>query len=132
MKTTTGGLTNWTTSIALGAVLFWIGGCAQSGQHATPDSSSPQVSEEQHPAGADSPAAGQKTFASDDEAAKAMVEAARDENHEQVHEILGPAWKELVSGDKVEDANAFKEFAEHAAQRMRLEKKDANTSILVF
>ena len=130
MKTTTGGLTNWTTSIALGAVLFWIGGCAQSGQHATPDSSSPQVSEEQHPAGADSPAAGQKTFASDDDAARAMVEAARDENHEQVHEILGPAWKELVSGDKVEDANAFKEFAEHAAQRMRLEKKDANTSIL--
>jgi hypothetical protein len=47
-----------------------------------------------------------------------------------VHQILGPAWKELVSGDKVEDAKAFKEFAQHAAEQARLEHKDATTSIL--
>jgi len=36
----------------------------------------------------------------------------------------------LVSGDKVEDGNAFKEFAQHAAEHTRLQKKDATTSII--
>lgn len=130
MKTTMGGATNWVTGIALGATLLWMGGCAQSGSQSAPESSSAQVSNESHAGAPDAPASGQKTFSSDDEAAKAMVDAARDENHDQVHEILGPAWKELVSGDKVEDANAFKDFSEHAAQRTRLEKKDASTSVL--
>jgi hypothetical protein len=47
-----------------------------------------------------------------------------------VHLLLGPAWKDLISGDKVEDANAFKEFAARAAEDAHLEKVDPSTSIL--
>ncbi len=47
-----------------------------------------------------------------------------------MHQLLGPAWKELVSGDKVEDANAFKDFAARASERAQLEKMDDSTSIL--
>jgi hypothetical protein len=76
------------------------------------------------------PGQGQPLFASDDEAMNAMLTAAKDQDHEQVHLLLGPAWKELVSGDKVEDGNAFKEFAQRAAERTRLQKKDDTTSII--
>jgi hypothetical protein len=76
------------------------------------------------------PAAGQTTFASDDDASKALLAAVAADNHDQVHQILGPEWKDLLTGDKVQDANAFKDFAAAAAEHNRLEKKDANTTIL--
>jgi hypothetical protein len=76
------------------------------------------------------PGKGQLVFSSDDEALKALLGAVKAQDHDQVHQILGPAWKELVSGDKVEDGNAFKEFAQHAAEHTRLQKKDATTSII--
>jgi hypothetical protein len=79
---------------------------------------------------ADTPGEGQPLFASDDEAMSAMLTAVKDQDHEQVHTLLGPAWKELVSGDKVEDGNAFKEFAERAAERTRLQRQDDSTSII--
>ena len=40
-----------------------------------------------------------------------LLAAVKAQDHEQVHRLLGPAWKELVSGDKVEDAEDFKDFA---------------------
>jgi hypothetical protein len=61
---------------------------------------------------------------------QAMLTAVKAEDHDKVHQILGPAWKELMSGDKVEDSNAFKEFATHAAEAAHLQKKDPDTSIL--
>lgn len=76
------------------------------------------------------PAQGQPVFASDEEAMTAMLTAVKAQDHEQVHLLLGPAWKELVSGDKVEDAAAFKEFSQRAAERTRLQKKDDSTSII--
>jgi hypothetical protein len=51
-------------------------------------------------------------------------------DREKVHEILGPAWKELMSGDKVEDDGAFAAFSKRAAEGSRLERADATTSIL--
>ena len=75
----------------------------------------------------DAPGQGQPLFASDDEAVGAMLAAVKAQDHEQVHLLLGPAWKELVSGDKVEDADAFKEFANRAAERTRLQKEDDTT-----
>jgi hypothetical protein len=60
----------------------------------------------------------------------ALLTAVKAADHDQVHLILGPAWKEVISGDKVEDANAFKEFADHAADHSELQKKDATTSII--
>jgi hypothetical protein len=76
------------------------------------------------------PAAGQPVFDSDADAVSALLAAVQAQDHEQVHHLLGPAWKELVSGDKVEDANDFKDFAARAAQRRRIEKKDDSTSWL--
>jgi len=125
------GITWMAASCLAGAMLLGMGGCATA---AAPDNSagSPTtMSSDQAPAQvAGAPGAGQTTFASDDDAAKGMITAAVAQDHDQVHQILGPAWKELVSGDKVEDANAFKEFAAHAAEHMRLAKKDATTTIL--
>jgi hypothetical protein len=59
-----------------------------------------------------------------------MLAAVKADDHDQVHLLLGPAWKELVSGDKVEDANAFHEFAQRASERTRLQKQDDTTSIV--
>lgn len=76
------------------------------------------------------PAPGQPLFDTDQDAMNAMLKAVKDQDHDQVHRLLGPAWKELVSGDKVEDANAFKEFAQRASERTRLQKQDDSTSII--
>jgi hypothetical protein len=76
------------------------------------------------------PAAGQPVFDSDVDVANALLTAAKAQDHEQAHHLLGPNWKELSSGDKVEDAEDFKEFAARAAQHMRIEKKNDSTSLL--
>lgn len=76
------------------------------------------------------PGQGQPLFASDAEALTAMLTAVKAQDHDQVHHILGPAWKELVSGDKVEDGNAFSEFAHRSAERTRLQKQADTTSII--
>ena len=108
-----------------GAALVVMGGCAN------PASSTPALASAQTPQQAPgAPGMGQQIFASDDEASKALLTAVEDQDHDKVHQILGPAWKELVSGDRVEDGNAFKEFAQHAAETTRLQKQDATTSIL--
>jgi hypothetical protein len=76
------------------------------------------------------PGQGQPLYASDQEAVDAMLTAVKAHDHDQVHLILGPAWKELVSGDKVQDANAFDEFAQRAAERTRLQRQDDSTTVL--
>ncbi len=76
------------------------------------------------------PGAGQQLFATDDAAAAALVDAAKARDHATMDHIFGPASKDLVSGDKVADENAFNRFATHAGEHTTLEKKDANTSIL--
>lgn len=72
----------------------------------------------------------QPLYTSDQDALNAMMTAVNAQDHAQIHFILGPAWKELISGDKVEDGNAFKEFAQRAAERTRLQKQDDKTSII--
>src|ERR1700722_2060156 len=71
----------------------------------------------------DAPAPAQPVFDTDEEAVNAMLTAVKAQDHDQVHLLLGPAWKELISGDKIEDANAFKEFAQRAAERTRLQRQ---------
>jgi hypothetical protein len=117
-------------SLLAGALLVIPGGCqtaTNSPPPAPPAGPSVQTPPDQTP---DAPGQGQTVFATDDAASKAMIDAVKAQDHDQVHQILGPAWKELVSGDKVEDGNAFKEFAAHAAEATLLQKKDATTSIL--
>jgi hypothetical protein len=76
------------------------------------------------------PGPGEMTFDSDTAAVDAMVAAAKSHNYEQVHKLLGPAWKELVSGDKIEDEKDFDEFAKRAAEKSSLVKESPNVSIL--
>ncbi len=76
------------------------------------------------------PGVGQELFASDDAAAAALLAAVKSQNHAELHRIFGPAVKDLVSGDKVEDHRHFEEFVAHAKQKFFLEKKTADRSIV--
>jgi hypothetical protein len=125
MKTGTRGNIGWLPAgfLAGGALLLLL---LASGCQSTPGS--PAASMPAPVAGVPGP--GQPLFTSPDEAMHALLTAVKAQDHDQVHLLLGPAWKELVSGDKVEDANAFKEFAARAAERTRLQKQDDTASIL--
>jgi hypothetical protein len=79
---------------------------------------------------ADVAGVGQQVFDTDDAAAQAVVAAAKARDQAQIEAIFGPATKELLSGDKVEDDKAFNSFVTHAGEKTVLEKKDANTSVL--
>jgi hypothetical protein len=122
MKTETRGNIGWIAAgLLVGGTLLMAIGCSNISSPPAPRSA--QTSEQAPGA----PGQGQPLFASEDEAFNAMLTAVKAEDHDQVHFILGPAWKELVSGDKVEDANAFKEFVQRAAESKRLQKQDDKT-----
>jgi len=53
----------------------------------------------------------QLTFASPDDAVKALVDATKAGDHDTLHKIFGPEGKTLVTGDKVADAASFAQFA---------------------
>jgi len=126
MKTKTHGtIERIMAGLLAGGSLLFVSGC----NHVA--NSSPTVTSAQTSAQAPgAPGQGQPVFDSDDQVVTALLAAVKAQDHEQVHHLLGPAWKELVSGDKVEDANAFKEFADRAAEHMRLEKHAGGASIL--
>ncbi len=111
-------------NLLAGSAMLATAGC-------TNTTDAPPLQSAQTPAQAPgAPGVGQLTFASDDEAMQTLLAAVKAQDHDKVHQMLGPAWKELLSGDKVEDGNAFKEFAKHAAESCRLQKKDATTSVI--
>jgi hypothetical protein len=113
----------WTlANILAGSAMIFAGGCA--------NNPAPVESSQTSDQSPGVPGVGQLTYSSDNEAMQAMLAAVKAMDHDKVHQILGPAWKELMTGDKVEDAHAFKEFADHAGEAARLEKKDPSTSIL--
>src|SRR5271170_324735 len=103
MKTGTRGKIGWLAAglLAGGALFLGIGCSSTTNSAAAPTSA--QVS--------GVPGEGQPLFDSDEAASDAMLTAVKAQDHDEVHRLLGPAWKELMSGDKVEDADAFKEFA---------------------
>jgi len=72
----------------------------------------------------------QVTFAMQDEAMKALIAAAQAEDSSALNRILGPERSELMSGDKVEDANDLKRFATSAADQAHLENKGDATAVL--
>ena len=126
MKSETRGMIGWIVAgLLAGGSLLLASGCTSAA------SSPPAPISAQTPAQAPGePGQDQPLFDSDNDVVSALLAAVKAQDHEQVHRLLGPAWKELVSGDKVEDADAFKEFADRAAEHTRLEKKDDSTSIL--
>jgi hypothetical protein len=76
------------------------------------------------------PGVGQQQFDTDDQAAAALVAAAKARDHDALRRLFGPSSTEFVSGDKVEDERAFDHFTKNAADHLELEKKDANTSFI--
>lgn len=76
------------------------------------------------------PAPDQQVFDSDDQAAQALVKAAGARDKEAVNRLLGPASKDLSSGDPVQDANGFERLAQNASEQMRVEKKSPTQSVL--
>jgi len=76
-------------------------------------------------------APGQTTYASPDEAAKALAEAARSGNQQQMLEVFGPNSKDvLYSGDAAQDQADMAGFADAYAQMNRWRKVD-NGQILI-
>jgi hypothetical protein len=83
---------------------------------------------------AGTPGANQQTFASDEDAVKALLAALsledKDKRKETMRGIFGPAAQDLASGDPVEDAASFKTFIARATAKTRLEKQADALSIL--
>lgn len=68
--------------------------------------------------------AGQKTFASPEEASKAFYAAAKNNDEKAMLDILGPDGKEIVSsGDEAEDARTHAEFVKRYEEMNRLVKE---------
>jgi hypothetical protein len=63
-----------------------------------------------------SPAVAQRLFASPDEAAKALQAAAEAKDTAALRAIFGPEFDQLITGDKVQDANNAQRFATLLAQ----------------
>jgi len=75
--------------------------------------------------------AGQKTFASAQEAANALVAAAESNDEKKLLEILGPKGKRIVSsGDEAEDNESRATFVMRYREMHRLMKEPDGTTIL--
>jgi hypothetical protein len=61
-------------------------------------------------------AGAQRTFASPDEAIKALGEATKTQDKGALHEIFGPEFDQLLTGDAVQDAKNAEKFAAAVAQ----------------
>ena len=67
---------------------------------------------------------GQKTFASPEEASKALYAAAKGNDEKAMLNLLGPDGKEIISsGDEAEDAQSRAEFAKRYEEMSRLVKE---------
>jgi hypothetical protein len=62
------------------------------------------------------PVVAQRLFASPDDAVKALQMAAEAKDHAAMRELFGPEFDELLTGDKVQDANNARRFATVVAQ----------------
>jgi hypothetical protein len=73
-----------------------------------------------------------KTFASPDDAAKSLYEAAKTGNQEAVLTIFGPATKELIyTGNAAEDKDSLDGFVRAYEVMNRLRKLDDSTELLL-
>lgn len=75
-------------------------------------------------------AASQRDFASPEDALKALVEAVKANDTAELDQIFGPARKELLSDDEVQDAARREAFAKHLAEKADLVKENDSTMIL--
>jgi len=68
------------------------------------------------------PVAGQRFFASPDDAVKALQAATQSKDKPALREIFGPEFDELLTGDQVQDANNARRFAAILAQGCKFVK----------
>jgi hypothetical protein len=85
------------------------------------------------PAGSKAQQQGQKTFSSAEDAAKALVTAAQNNDEKAMLEILGPDGKQIVSsGDDTEDAQNRANFAQKYQEMHRLVREpDGSTTLYI-
>jgi hypothetical protein len=76
------------------------------------------------------PGEGQETFDTPDAAVTGLLAAVQSNDHADLHKIFGPQGKELSSGDPVEDANNYKEFAQQTLEKAQLEEHSPTVFIL--
>ena len=79
------------------------------------------------------PPLAQRTFATPEDAAKALAEAMGSDNHRPLWQILGPGASKLIrSGDPVQDDDARKAFVAGYAQSAKFERQaDGKVTLLV-
>lgn len=68
--------------------------------------------------------AGQSTFATPEEAIKALSGAVQSKDHASLEKIFGSDYSQLLSGDEVEDANDLDNFASSLREFAELDKVD--------
>ncbi len=73
----------------------------------------------------------QKSFASPEEAVKALVDAVKADNNQELLAIFGPEGKDIISsGDDVADDNARKKFLSDYEEKNKLEKETPDKVVL--
>jgi hypothetical protein len=65
-------------------------------------------------------AAAEQTFSSPDDAVKALVAAARDNDTNALHLLFGPVGQELISPDAVQATEEFKRFVQRLTEKAQL------------
>jgi hypothetical protein len=75
-------------------------------------------------------AASQRYFASPQDALKSLVEAVKSNDTAELDQIFGPARKELLTDDEVQQAAGLEAFAKHLAEKTDLVKENDSTVIL--
>lgn len=74
-----------------------------------------------------------KTFATPEEAAKALVEAAKSDDEKELLAILGPSLKQWIqSGDPVADRAAKEKFVKDYEQKQSIDTDEKGKAILVI
>jgi len=68
-------------------------------------------------------AASQRLFSTPEDALKALHGAAQAKDRAAMDQIFGSSYKDLLSGDEVQDAAEFAEFVEHLAEKTNLVKE---------
>lgn len=72
----------------------------------------------------------QTLFSSPEDALKTLVEAFKAKDKTVLDQIFGPSGKDLRSGDEVQEAAEFDEFAKHLAEKTDLVKENDSKVIL--
>jgi hypothetical protein len=76
------------------------------------------------------PGEGQELFDTPDAAVTTLLAAVQSNDHSDLQKIFGPQGKELSSGDPIEDANDYKEFAQQTMEKAQLEERSPTVYVL--